>query len=218
MDVPYGVFQAENDQIPSACKNWLTAGRWADVSNGQTGVALITLDAPLFEVGGITANLLGSQTNPEVWRKQIEPTQTLFSWAINNHWGTNYRAYQEGLIIFRYALWPHEQFSASENSKYAIELSQPLLVKQGSENGSDVSGVYPDNPQVIVTAYKPCDNGLGKMITLFNSSTTTVNTKLIYGKISMRHIWSSDLSEEKVKELDGDIQLSAWGTIMLRIE
>jgi alpha-mannosidase len=196
MDVQYGVFQAEKDQIPSACKNWLTAGRWADVSNGQTGVALITLDAPLFEVGGITANMLGSQTNPEVWRKHIEPTQTLFSWAINNHWGTNYRAYQEGLIIFRYALWPHQQFSASENSKYAIELSQPLLVKKGSENGPDVSGVYPDNPRVIVTAYKPCDNGLGKMITLFNSSTTTANTKLISGKIFMHHIWSSDSSEE----------------------
>ncbi len=50
MDVPYGVMQPEKDQIPSACKNWMIAGRWADVSNRQNGVALITLDAPLLKL------------------------------------------------------------------------------------------------------------------------------------------------------------------------
>jgi hypothetical protein len=46
--------------MPSACKNWLAVGRWADVSNRDHGVTLVTLDAPLLEVGGITANMTGS--------------------------------------------------------------------------------------------------------------------------------------------------------------
>lgn len=218
LDVPYGVMQPEKDQIPSACKNWLTASRWADVSNQENGVALITLDAPLFEVGGITAVMLGSQTNPDVWRKHIEPTQTLFSWAINNHWGTNYRAYQEGLITFRYTLWPHKQFSSNENSRYAIGLSQPLIVKQASEKSMVMSGIYPDQPQVIVTTFKPCDNGNGKMLTLFNSSESTVKTKLIPGKNPIQHVWLTNSGEDKTDEISSNLEIPAWGVVMIRVE
>ena len=218
LDVPYGVIQPEKDQIPSACKNWLTAGRWADVSNDDTGIELVTIDAPLFEVGGITAVMLGSQTNPAIWRKHIDPTQTLFSWAINNHWGTNYRAYQEGLITFRYALWPHKKFKAYENSKYAIGLSQPLLVKKALVDIPVLSGFHPDQPQVLVTTFKPCDDGKGWMVTLFNSSPESVKTKLISNKEQVQHVWKSNSGEEKMAEISVNLELPAWGVSMIRIK
>ena len=218
MDVAYGVMQPEKEQIPSACKNWLTAGRWADVSNDDTGIELVTLDAPLFEVGGITAVMLGSQTNPAIWRKHIEPTQTLFSWAINNHWGTNYRAYQQGLITFRYALRPHQKFRSSENSKYAIGLSQPLLVRQASVETPVLSGIYPDQPQVLVTSFKPCDDGEGWLVTLFNSSASSVRTKLISNKAPVMQVWKSNTGEEKMAEISGNPELPAWGVIIIRVK
>lgn len=218
IEVPYGIMQPEKDQIPSACKNWLTAGRWADVSNDESGVALVTLDAPLFEVGGITATMLGSQRNPKVWRKHIEPTQTLFSWAINNHWGTNYRAYQEGIITFRYALWPHGPFQAAENSKYAIGLSQPLLVVQAGTTLNLSGGIYPDQPEVIVTALKPCDNGSGRMVTLFNSGSVSVRTRLVDSEKTNSLFWESNTAEEKIKKIIQEIELPPWGVMLLRVE
>jgi hypothetical protein len=42
------------------------------------------------------STMLGSQKIPAVWRQHIEPTQTFYSWVMNNHWGTNYLAYQSG--------------------------------------------------------------------------------------------------------------------------
>ncbi|MCH5375938.1 MAG: hypothetical protein JJ992_18365, partial [Planctomycetes bacterium] len=42
LDVPLGVIRAERDQMPSACKNWLTVGRWADVANDDFGVTWVT--------------------------------------------------------------------------------------------------------------------------------------------------------------------------------
>ena len=132
LDVPLGVIRPETDQIPSACKNWLTVGRWADVANADFGVTWVTLDAPLVQVGGITATLLNSQTNPDVWRKKIEPTQKLYSWAMNNHWGTNYRAYQEGPVVFRFVLRPHRgPCSDAEASRFATDFSQPLVAVPG---------------------------------------------------------------------------------------
>jgi len=76
----------------------LEVGSWADVSNKDHGVTWVTLDAPLVEVGGITATLLGGQSHPEVWRKHIEPTQSSIPGLSITIWETNYRAYQDGII------------------------------------------------------------------------------------------------------------------------
>ena len=107
MDVPWGVVRPEIDQIPGACKNWFTVQHWVDISNEQYGVRWFTPDAPLVEIGGITANLIGSLSNPRAWMDHIEPSQTIYSWAMNNHWHTNYRAEQDGPTVFRYYIFPY---------------------------------------------------------------------------------------------------------------
>ena len=62
-----------------------------------------------------------------MWRKKIEPTQKLYSWAMNNHWGTNYRAFQEGPIQFRFVLRPHRAVTAADMTRFATSFSQPLV-------------------------------------------------------------------------------------------
>ena len=79
---------------------------------GDAGCAL------LIQVGGITATLLNSTTTLDSWRKSIEPTQKLFAWAMNNHEETNYRAYQEGPVQFRFVVraqrQPHNDAEAAQ--------------------------------------------------------------------------------------------------------
>ena len=101
MDVGWAAVRPELDQIPASCKNWFSVQRWVDISNDRYGVTWSPVDAPLVEVGGITANLIGSQTNPDVWIQHLQPSQTIYSWVMNNHWHTNYRAEQEGPTVFR---------------------------------------------------------------------------------------------------------------------
>ena len=141
-DVPLAVMRPEIDQLPGSCKNWLPVGRWIDVANEEYGVTCATLDAPLIEIGSLSATMLGSQTHPEIWRKQIEPTQKFYSWVMNNHWGTNYRAYQDGLIEFRYALRPHAGYSPAAAGRFAIGMSQPLISSAGTTipNRAESSG------------------------------------------------------------------------------
>src|SRR6185312_8848713 len=132
MDIPLAEMRPEADQLPGASKNWLPVGRWIDVSNAQHGVTWVTLDAPLVEIGAVSANLLGSQRDTKVWREHIAPTQKFYSWVMNNHWGTNYRAYQEGVVAFRYALRPHSGYDAAAANRFSIGLSQPLLARAAS--------------------------------------------------------------------------------------
>ncbi len=116
MDIPWAVMRPEVDQIAGSCKNWLSVGRWVDVSNRERGVTWATLDAPMVLVGAITADRIGSLPNPNDWLAKLEPSQTLYSMVMNNHWFTNYKADQDGPTTFRYSLLPHKQYDQAAAS------------------------------------------------------------------------------------------------------
>ena len=71
INIPWGVIQPEKDQLAGACKNWFSVERWVDISNDKLGVTWSTLEAPLLEVGGLTANLPRSQPNPKAYLSKI---------------------------------------------------------------------------------------------------------------------------------------------------
>jgi hypothetical protein len=219
LDLPIGTFRPEADQMPSACKNWLTVGRWADVANAEFGVTWVTLDAPLVEVGGITATLLNSQADPAVWRKTIEPTQHLYSWAMNNHWGTNYRAYQEGPVSFRYALRPHLRSAPAAASRFAIGLSQPLIATaaRGPEpRPQPLLTLSTDD--VLVTVLKPSDEGQAWIVRLYGASGRDTEVSLAWARPGSRRTWKSDTSERPLREVSGSVPVPAWGVVTLRAD
>jgi hypothetical protein len=82
MDVGLAEVRPEVDQIPAACKNWFSVQHWVDIANEDFGVTWSPIDAPLVELGGITANLIGSQTDWRVWIQHLRPSQTLYSWVM----------------------------------------------------------------------------------------------------------------------------------------
>jgi len=219
LDIPLGVMRPEADQMPSACKNWLTVGRWADVSNRRRGVTWVTLDAPLVQVGGLTATLLNSQTNPDIWRAHVEPTQKLYSWAMNNHWGTNYCAYQEGPTVFRFILRPHGPRDPAQAARFATGFSQPLLAtgaRGAKPSGTPFLSVEPDD--VLVTALKPSDDGGAVIVRLFGTSAQARSARLRWGAATPKGVFLTDTSEHAGKPVGDRIEVSASGLVSLRAE
>jgi alpha-mannosidase len=220
LDLPLAVMRPEIDQLPGSCKNWLTVGRWVDVANSRFGITWVTRDAPLIQVGGLTATLLNSQTNPQVWRKKIEPTQKLYAWVMNNHWGTNYRAYQEGPVTFRFLLRPHGPSSPAEASRLAIGFSQPLLVTPSRSAAPPGPGplLRTSSNEVLVLALKPSDDGRALMVRLFGAAGRTVRTTLVWSRPEPERLWLSDTSEKPGRRLAGPIEVPAYGVVTLRAE
>jgi alpha-mannosidase len=169
------------------------------------------------EVGGITANLLNSQTKPDVWRQHVEPTQKIYSWAMNNHWGTNYRAYQDGPTIFRFILRPHRKLDPAEASRFAIGFSQPLLAVPAtprSETRTPLLRVEPSG--VLVTALKPADDGRGLIVRLFNASRQAQSATLHWSVPAPKAVYLSDTSETAGQTVNGKIPLPSHGLVTLR--
>jgi alpha-mannosidase len=218
IDVPLAVMRPEIDQLPGSCKNWLPVGRWIDVANAEYGVTCATLDAPLVEIGSVSATMLGSQTHPEIWRKQIEPTQKFYSWAMNNHWGTNYRAYQDGPVEFRYALRPHGGYDPSASGRFAMGMSQPLVSSAQGQRSPSALKLKIDNKDVILQGCKRSADGSAWIVRLFGASGKNLKAGLTWTDKAPIKVWRSDLREQPLERLGAQVEVPAWELVTLRIE
>lgn len=218
LDVGLAAIRPNIDQIPAACKNWFSVQRWVDVSNSRYGVTLATVDAPLVEVGGLTANLIGSQTNPDVWIKELPRSSTIYSWIMNNHWHTNYRAEQDDTVIFRYFMRPHCGYSPALAYRFGIECSQPLLVAKACGSVKSFPRVFIDSEDVIATALKPSDDGKAVILRLFGNSGKTTTARIYWDMPFPKSLWLSDTSEKPLKQIGNSIQIPGWGVVTIRAQ
>src|SRR5262249_40114977 len=216
MDVGWAAVRPEQDQIPASCKNWFSVQRWVDISNDRFGVTWSPVDTPLVEVGGITANLVGSQTDYRAWIQHLSPSQTIYSWVMNNHWHTNYRADQEGPTVFRYAIRPHRQFVPEEAAKFGVACSQPLLVSRASGSSPARPRLKLSSGRVLVSAFKPSDDGQGWIVRLFGASGKSQKISLSWSAPEPRDLWLSDFSEKPKQRIGRTVEVPGWGIVTLR--
>jgi len=210
MDIPWAVVRPEADQLPGACKNWFTIQRWVDVSNKNYGVTWVTVDAPLVEVGSITAET--------PWLKTLMQSQTIYSYVMNNYWFTNYRAYQEGPTVFHFSIRPHKKFDSANASKFGIERSQPLVVVPIGRDTAIQDSVLKVQPAgVIVTAFKPSEDGQAKIVRLFNVGGKREQVTLIWTKPVPEPVWLSNFQEQEVSKVTGPIDMVPYEIVTLRI-
>ena len=217
MDIPWAVARPETDQIAASCKNWFTVQRWIDTSNDRYGVTWTTTDAPLVEVGAITAET--------PWIKTLKPTQTLYSYVMNNYWFTNYKADQEGPTPFRYSLRPHAGgYSAVEATRFGIEQSQPLVAvpARTAVDGPAIlrigSRLKVEPPEVIVQTLKPSEDRRALIARLLNVGSRTVKAKLTWGDPAPESVWTGNLAEEPQAKVTGPVEVPALGVVTLRAE
>ena len=75
---------------------WFNVQQWMAVGDPNLVVGIVPLDTPLASFGDI---------NRGKWPGEFKAaTGTIFSYAMNNYWHTNYRAGQSGDFVFRYAV------------------------------------------------------------------------------------------------------------------
>lgn len=125
IDVPFGSFRPELDQVPGACKNYFTVQRWVDLSDQDWGVTFTSLDAPLIQLGEIRSDPIVTG-----WVEEAESSPTLFSYVMNNYWETNYRAAQDDDVTFRYMMRVHDgPFDEEEANRAGLDAARPLVAR-----------------------------------------------------------------------------------------
>jgi alpha-mannosidase len=182
IDIPWGVAEVEKDQFPEGNRNWIAFQRWLDISGKDRGVTWCSLDAPLFEHGTMTANIQGPSFNPNAWLARLEPSATVYSWAMNNHWYTNFPLSQGGPVTFRYRILPHNNgYDVVAANRFGVEQAQPLIATPVKEKINLAPLVTVDNPRIVVSSVKSEANDV--VVTLRSISnrpeTVTLGNKVV---------------------------------------
>jgi len=204
---PWAVVQPEKDQIKGACKNWFTVQRWVNISNNDFGVTLAPIDAPMIEVGYILADATVSG-----WVKQLEPSQTIYSYVMNNYWETNYKAEQPGITRFRYSILLHGKDDQHNAERFGTESSQPLIpvaVKHDSPVFGSMFFIEPED--IVVSMLKPGEDGKKLVIRLFNTSQQERTSKFIWNTFQPQKVHLSNLFEEQLMNIENSFTIPGYG-------
>lgn len=221
VNIPWGVMELEKDQLKAGNRNWIALQRWLNISNENKGVTWCSMNACSFESGDMTANVIGGAFESPLWIRKIKPSSTIYSWALNNHWHTNFRLSQDGRIQFNYRILPHiGTYDVINSNQFAMEQYRPLVAVQTKKsfkqkNSLTISGTG----KVVLSNYKTINNGKSHIVRLFSLSDTEESISLDWNKKQPRSIYYFE-KEEKVKipEVKGQIKVPAKGILTVHID
>jgi len=234
VDLGWGLIRAEADQIPGANRDYFCPQNALDVSNADWGVTWVTLDAPLAEIGQMNDESL-QEANYRVWRKTVEPTSRLYSYAMNNYWHTNYKADQEGPATFRYVIRPHVGFEAAAARRTGMEAARPLIIAAAQESGekkaSEKGGASKrgavkglglplaiEPPAFVVTSLRPAADGKGIILRIYNASGRPETLRLDGALVKKGGVYLSDPAESKREKISAPLLVPAFGLLTIRLE
>ncbi|MCR4395563.1 MAG: hypothetical protein NUW07_02370 [Candidatus Saccharicenans sp.] len=210
------------EEIPGACLDFFSVQKAVSLSRPEVSLTWVTPDVPLVEIGDLTDERRAGGF-PRVWKKELLPSTTLISYALNNYWHTNYKADQEGEIELRYTLFLNLNPEPALLKLQALRACQPLAVFPVEASRIPLEPFLKVEPErVVVTRLKAAPGATpGKpswIIRLYNPSgqPEQVSWK---GLLSLgRKIYLSNLKEEKLAPVSLPLTLLPWSTVTLRLE
>jgi alpha-mannosidase len=137
---------------------------------------------------------------------------------MNNHWGTNYRAYQDGPVEFRYALRPHGGYDPAAASRFSTGLSQPLVASAHGQRSQMGLKLRIDKEDVLVQECKRSTDGNAWIVRLFGAAGEDREVDLTWTDGKPIKVWRSNLREQPLERIDTQVDVPAWDLITLRIE
>lgn len=170
-EIQNGVVDPAKNMYPGAGHEWFSVQHWVSVQQDGISGTVMPLDASLVTLGDIYRGAWPSNFGSR--------PGTIFSYAMNNYWSTNYDSSQGGHTQLRYVVT-----SASATDDVALsrmgweeatplemdevttqDKAQPPAIGPASQQGSylDVS-----DPALLVEDWKPAENGHGTILRLLD--------------------------------------------------
>ncbi|HUA65765.1 MAG TPA: discoidin domain-containing protein [Alphaproteobacteria bacterium] len=213
-DEPWSVIEPGRDQLPWTQENFFTENRWVDVSNDRFGVTWASVDAPMFELGGITATRMDDPN----WILKPEPGTTIFSFVMNNYWLTNYKASQRGMVVFHYVLEPHGPFNQAAAERFGIDSQQPLLTASIAPHAKECKPLFTVEPaDVLVEDCHPNPDGQSYSLRIFNAGSQSATVRLAWAGGQPIQMALTDLFGSDPHVIMGPITLASLDSMTLLV-
>jgi hypothetical protein len=214
-----------HDILPGGDVEWFSVQHWMAVYDSDLAIGIIPIDAPLATFGDINRGL---------WPvKFIPKSATLFSYAMNNYWHTNYRAAQGGQFHFRYVLTSGHNFEPASLTRLGVDSQRALSAerianqdKTGPTTESlpaeGRSFLQVDNPDVLLTTWKLAENGEGTIVRLEEIAGKQEQVALHLSSARLRsaqlcNAMEDDLTNLPVKDQSIQLTMKPYEVVTVRL-
>ncbi len=220
-----GWIDPAHDLMKGGSLEWFNVQQWMAVHDANLAVGIVPLDASLASFGDI---------NRGKWPGEFKPkTGTIFSYAMNNYWHTNYRAGQGGDFTFRYTVTSAAQLDGSAMSQLGLQEMRPMEVNHvvSQDKVGDPERPLPaagesfletTNPNIGLVTWKKAEDGNGMILRLQElsgkSSETTVH--FLHSNLEAAQLCSGveeDISNVPVVNNAVSLTLKPFEVVTLRV-
>jgi Glycosyl hydrolases family 38 N-terminal domain/Glycosyl hydrolases family 38 C-terminal domain len=200
-EITGGVQAADGQVVPGSARHMRAIRHWVTLEDGTAAVAWVTADAPLVQVGNL---YLPYAPFPPSFAAGDRDAATVFSWAMNNVWDTNFPAAQGGEAAFRYRVATGPPGSARRlGMATAAESARPLVaVVCGPEGGLPATGSFceVDGGEVDVVTLGPSRAGHGLVVLLHSLAAAPAAVRLRFPLLTVRRAWEGTHLERDLRE------------------
>jgi len=220
-DTQNGWVNPAKDELPGGSHEWYAVQHWAAVHDAEFMAAVIPHDAPLVSFGDIVRGNWPTEFHP--------PSATIFSWLMNNYWGTNFAPRQGGEFTFHYSLVSGRALDSADLTRLGEEAMNPLEVDQvgagiaaGKLPNTEASLLEVENSSVAITSWNLAEDGQGSILRLQETAGKTQSVRIRNAYLKMDQVWRCSLLEDNLQELKVDrhgiqIEVKPFEIVTLRL-
>ncbi|MCX8159995.1 MAG: hypothetical protein N3G18_03560 [Candidatus Saccharicenans sp.] len=222
LDLGWGSVNPFFEEIPGACLDFFSVQKAVSLSRPDFNLTWVTPDVPLVEIGDLTdEKSVGGF--PRVWKKELRPSATIISYALNNYWHTNYRADQEGEIVLRYSLFLNSRPDPALLKTQSLELCQPPVIMPVDEGRVPLQPVLNIEPErLVVTRLKAVPGQTASrpalLLRLYNAGGQPEQVSLKGLLFLGRKVYLSNIKGEPLAQVTRSFRMLPWEVVTLRVE
>lgn len=209
-EITGGVTSQDAPHVPGSARHMFGIRHWLGLMDGMGAAAWATLEAPLVELGAIA---LPYAPFPATIPSDRAKRSTIYSWALNNLWDTNFPPAQGGEMFFRYAISSDIALSRRElGIQTGASLSAPLVgicLRRPGTGTSETSGsfVSVSHPLAEVVTVAQSRTGDGIVVYLHSLASETIETQIAFPSLRPVSVQIGNHLErhlERVPLVDGE--------------
>ncbi|MGB3306736.1 MAG: hypothetical protein WBA63_11170 [Thermomicrobiales bacterium] len=190
-EITGGVVGPDSPHVPGSLDHYRTLAHWATITqDDQAPIAWATNEAPLVQFGNIHLPYAPFPATIPEW--EAHPT-TIYSWALNNIWDTNFPPEQGGELTFSYVVGVGGDDAIALGRDTGAAASSPLVgvcapvgVTALPDTPDSGSFIRLDHPAVEISHLAPARDGSGIAVFLHSlaDEPVTAAMEVIYPRIA----------------------------------
>jgi len=208
-EITGGIDSPDAPHVPGSADHMRAIRHWVGLENEKVRVAWATMEAPLVQFGNIHLPYLPF---PETIDPEVANLATIYSWALNNIWDTNFPSQQQGEMVFSYAVASGADIETPElGMRTAAALTTPLLgilSAPSAGNGLPERGTFcsVEHPLVDIIALAPSRREHDLTVMLQSLSSAYEEVCVSFGLLGVARAWVGTHLEKYLEEarVDGE--------------